>query len=162
MGVILCYICPECGYRFGGNFGVGMMFPLAYMETAEEMKNGEKGEEAKKFFAEHPDGAVNCKYVLMRCTECGQYDCREDLTMYVPKEGYTHNIPKGKCSVAMPFSGCDYVSDYELEECYTVFAEYPHKCEKCGGNMKILRDDDVKTCPDCGAELEEHECGCWD
>ena len=93
--------------------------------------------------------------VILRytCPECGQYDCREDLTMYVPKEGYTHNIP---------ISGRDYVSDYELEECYTVFAEYQHKCEKCGGDMKILHDGDVKTCPDCGTELEEHECGCWD
>ena len=163
MGEFREYCCPECReYSFGARFGVGMMFPHVHMETVSDMKSGKMGSEAQKFFAEHPDGAVNCEEVVMECEKCGKYDSRQALTMYVPKENYAHAKPEGIWSVAMPFGGADYVNSEELEECYTKYAEYPHKCEDCGGDMRIVADDEALICPNCGHELEEFAIGNWD
>ncbi|MBQ7220014.1 MAG: hypothetical protein IJS28_03440 [Synergistaceae bacterium] len=149
------YICPECGYSFTAMLGIGMRFPYVYRETVSAMKHGELGEEAQKFFAEHPDGAVSCELVMMKCAGCGEYDCRKALTMYVLKEGYAHEVPEGIWSTAMPHEGLDYVSPDEIKVSYTKYAEYPHKCEACGGDMQIVSDDAAKVCPNCGHELED-------
>ena len=162
MGDLRDYRCPECGYAFGAALGVGMMFPLVYMETVSKTKSGELGSEAQKFFAEHPDGAVNCESVLMKCVKCGKYDCREALTMYLPKEDYIHAKPEGMWQLRCRSKRADYVSSEKLEVCYTKYAEYPHKCEECGSDMRILAENEPLTCPNCGHELEESEAGCWD
>ena len=49
-----------------------------------------------------------------------------------------------------------------LEENYTEFAKYPHKCEKCGGDMRILDEDDDVLCPNCKVPLEVKEHIMWD
>ena len=133
--------CPECGYDFEAITGVGFSFPQVYAETVSKMKSGELGGEAQRFFTEHPDGAICCDYVVMRCENCGEYDSRESLAMYVPD---------GK-----------------------IYAEYPHKCRRCGGNLKaaeIFSEDEYGDetlirpvmCPHCGREMEEAASILWD
>ena len=162
MGEIARYQCEKCGYRFSASLGVGFDFPRVYAETVEKMKSGKLGEEAKRFFDEHPDGAINCEDVIMQCEKCGEYDSREALTMYVPKEGHVHKVPEGIWSVAAPFTGQDYVSEWELEEGFTEYADYPHKCETCGGNMRIIASDEPIVCPHCGEEMAKSLVGFWD
>ena len=85
MGSGIIFQCPECGYSFDLMTGVGFLFPMIYAETVEKMKRGELGEAAKRFFDEHPDGTINCKNVVLRCENCGEYDSRESLAMYLLK-----------------------------------------------------------------------------
>ena len=173
MGSGIFFQCPECGYGFDGITGVGFAFPMIYAETVGKMKRGELGDIAKHFFDEHPDGAINCENVVMRCENCGEYDSRESLAMYVLKEGFTHEIPGGIWSVSAPFEGSDYVDSDELEACYSLYAEYPHKCKKCGGDMRVAeifsedeyRNETVKhnpICPHCKTEMKEYMVFCWD
>lgn len=173
MGESKQFRCPQCGYDFEAVTGVGFAFPQEYAETVAEMKHGGLGEEAERFFEEHPDGAISCENVVMKCESCGEYDSRESRAMYVPKEGFVHRVPEGMWSVVAPFEGSDYVSPNELEACYDLYAEYPHTCENCGGKMKpaeIFSVDDLGNetlirpliCPHCGAEMEEAGTFFWD
>lgn len=172
MGEFVGYTCEKCGYSFTAEIGVGFAFPMVYAEMVAKMKSGELGDKAKRFFIEHPDGAIDCENVIMRCENCGEYDSRESLAMYIPKPKYIHQVPGGSWSVAMPFKGSDYVSWYELEECYMLYAEYPHKCEICGGDIRIVETAEDECglvnviepiiCPHCGIEMQESIEGNWD
>ncbi|MBO7388830.1 MAG: hypothetical protein J6T90_04640, partial [Methanomicrobium sp.] len=106
-------------------------------------KDGELGEDIQNFFKEHKDGAIDAEHVVLCCEDCGHLTTDVDLTMYIPKE-------------KKPEKSEHSIWSY-LEEYYTKFAEYPHKCEKCGGRMKILRENDDMDllCPECGTPLEE-------
>lgn len=57
--------CKSCGYETGVSFGVGFRFPAVYAETVKKMKEGYLGEFSKKFFEDHPDGAVNCENIAL-------------------------------------------------------------------------------------------------
>ena len=173
MGESTQFRCPECGYDFAAFTGVGFAFPRVYAETVSKMKRGRLGTTAKRFFEEHPDGAISCENIVMKCQKCGEYDSRESLAMYVPKEGFAHQVPEGIWAFAAPFEGSDYVSPDELEVCYDLYAEYPHRCRNCRGKMKpaeIFSVDEYGNetlirplvCPHCGAEMEEYLHSFWD
>ena len=55
MGEVVRYECEKCGYRFRLGLGVGGSF---FIETVIKVENGEFGEEAKRFFNEHSDEAI--------------------------------------------------------------------------------------------------------
>ena len=154
--------CPKCSYKFHAITGIGFMFPKAYEETVRKAKNGELGKEIQTFFREHEDGAVNAENVTLCCTECGDLTYGKDLTMYVPKGKKSDKKEKGNKSGSAPDKDIAYVSWMDLEENYTEFAKYPHKCEKCGGDMRILDEDDDVLCPNCKVPLEVKEHIMWD
>ena len=157
MGSGYGYKCPKCGFEFVAIFGVGFTFPMEYAEAVKQAKNGELGEEIQNFFKEHKDGAIDAEHVVLCCEDCGNFREGMDLTMYIPNEKKPEKPEHGRWSVAYPFEGADYVAWYDLEECYTKFAEYPHICEKCGGRMEILRENDDMNllCPKCRTPLEQ-------
>lgn len=105
MGESTQFRCPECGYDFAAFTGVGCAFPRVYAETVSKMKRGRLGATAKRFFEEHPDGAISCENVVMKCQKCGEYDSREYWAMYVPKEGFAYQVPGGIWAFAAPFEG---------------------------------------------------------
>ncbi|MBQ3759711.1 MAG: hypothetical protein II876_09670 [Synergistaceae bacterium] len=148
MGEVVRYECEKCGYRFRLGLGVGGSF---FIETVIKAKNGEFGEEAKRFFEEHSDEAIeaiNYEGIIMRCEKCGEYESHEALTMYVPKEDHvmSYSIP----SWDLWKKGC------------TKYADYPHKCEYCGGDMRIIASDEPVVCPHCGEEMAKSLVGFWD
>ena len=79
--------------RFSAMTGIGRLFPKIYEETVKKMRSGKYGDECKKFFKEHPDGAVNCEKELLICEECGVPKTEMNLSLYLPKEG-AKNIPE--------------------------------------------------------------------
>ena len=60
----------------------------------------------------------------------------------------------------------DYWDVYnKLDEEYKLFKEFPHRCGKCHGKVKVLRnvDWDHLKCPHCADQiLEVIEQGNWD
>ncbi|MBQ6002536.1 MAG: hypothetical protein IJL18_06755, partial [Synergistaceae bacterium] len=148
MGEVVGYKCEKCGYRFDAYLGMCFGFLRIYNETVAKMKNGKLGEEAKQFFDEHPDGAINCDRVIMHCEKCGEYDSHKALTMYVPKDGHvmSYSIPSWDLWAGR----------------YTRYADYPHKCEYCGGDMRIVAGDEPIVCPHCGEEMAKSLVGFWD
>lgn len=162
--------CNKCGYSFSANLGAGFLFPMVYKETVDAMKKGEYGEQGKKFFTEHPDGAIDCETVVARCKSCGEYGSVPNLTMYVPKKDYdpAKAAPKGRWSVAFPFEGADYVSWSDLETYYDVYEKYDHRCPECGGSAEIVEDFEKEldsgnlACTKCDGKLEVTDLIMWD
>lgn len=161
--------CAKCGYHVEVNFGVGFLFPHVYEKTVEKVKNGELGSAYKKFFEENPDAAINCENVMLQCEDCGEYGMAADLTAYLKKEDYQNNNQSSWC-VAFPFKGASYVTASDLEEGYTETMRYPHKCNKCHGKMRIIKESEFDVlmkqqkviCPKCKLPLELTEIMDWD
>jgi hypothetical protein len=96
------------------------------------------------------------------CEKCGDLGCATDLTMYVPNNRKPEKIEHGRWSDAFGFEGADYVSWTDLDEYFVEYAKYPHKCDKCGGTMRILKEDDEIVCPECKVPLETADIIMWD
>ncbi len=95
------------------------------------------GETYRDFFREHPNGAINAEFVIMKCNNCGEYDDPRDLSLYVPKEGV--DIPEIKKK--LPYAR-------DLVRYYKKVVQFQHVCKKCGERLTIFRtyennDDDA-------------------
>lgn len=66
MGLDLTCNCKKCGYSFGAQVGVGMLYPKVYSETVEKMKEGQFGLQGKEFFEAFPNGAISCENIVVR------------------------------------------------------------------------------------------------
>lgn len=165
--------CNKCDYGFMASLGVGLMFPEVYEDTVKAMKSGEYGDQPKSFFQAHPDGAIDCDNVVVRCRSCGKYATEPRLDMYVPKEGKGAGVAEAtgnsegaagntepeaselRWSSACSGEDCDYVDPYDLTENYKLFEHYQHKCESCGGDAEIVEGFESKLdkgelkCPKC-------------
>ena len=168
MGDSVGFICPKCGYAFGGDLGVGLLYPKLYRETVEKMKAGEYGEEARQFFIDCPEGAVDCESVLFQCDDCHQYFFDLKLSMYIPRDGITIPTEPVRWSVEFPFKGVPYASKYDLENDYELYAEYGHRCQNCGGKLSYVTNDirfllERKiACPICHTEMKLSNTMFWD
>ena len=129
MGTSICYRCDNCGYDMEEVQGYGFDYPSLCEETAQKMKNGDCGEEAKNLLNEYPETFVDCEYIPMQCTQCKKYDSRLSLTVHI----------LGRKDM-----------------------KYHHKCSHCGGDMKRLKDNEVRVCPVCGSKLTEYMNIIWD
>lgn len=157
--------CPVCGYEADVSLGYGFLYPMVYRETQEDAKNGKLGATLKKFYTQHPDGAVNPTLALAQCEKCGKYTSVPDYTMYLPKAGKQKKPPKGRWSVAMPFEGAEYVAPHEFEEAFDVCKLFPHRCGSCRGKVKLLPEEEIDhlKCPHCKNQvLTVQEICLWD
>lgn len=145
--------CRKCGYEFSANLGVGFMFPRDYQQTMEAGKEGKLGKEVRQFLEEHPDGALDCNIVVLQCSECGKLESAPDLSMYVP--GKDSPAPSsGNWSVAFPHEGTSCVAPWDLDR-YTLVGLYDHRCKKCKGKMKIIKEDEFERLIR-GADFDNH------
>lgn len=185
MGTGREFICTHCNYNVTAMWGNGFDYPIEYQETIQGMKVGLYGEAAKAFLDAHPDGAVNAEKTLARCEKCGNYDNVQDLTMFIPKEGYIHKVdPDQIWSTCAHFKGVNYVLPCDLERHYIEYRRYPHKCKCCGGAMQLIPfysykidphgrgEDEIRKqtqseiweikCPKCGGKMIAMELFDWD
>ncbi len=158
MGTVYPMICDKCGHNFRASFGVGFLFPSVYAEVTVSAKSGELGAELKKFFTEHPNGAIDVSNIFGVCKQCGEFDNVKNLSMYLPADDFSPAERQGRWSVAFPFERAEYVAPKDLKEHYKLFAKYPHKCKHCGGEMEIFNEDDFAVkdnfeCPRCHNKL---------
>ena len=152
MGNGLVMRCPKCGFEFSTSEGVGFLFPMVYKETIQKAKNGELGDELKGFFEKNPHGAINAESVTLCCDQCGALSIGKDLTMYIPKDSQDQDSAENR----------SYIFERELESDYREVMKYPHKCEKCGGDMHRVKWSEVLKCPDCKVTMEEVTRILWD
>lgn len=162
MGSIYDIYCEKCKYAIRINEGIGFLFPVVYQDTVDKMKKGELGEQAKAFFENHPDGAINGALTLAQCKECGEYFEAYDWSMYIPKS--ESQVPdgasdgEGQDEEANSAKTC--VMTYELEEEYDLYEKFNHKCPKCGSKAEVVDDYHKKLdkgllkCPCCGSSLK--------
>jgi len=170
MGTFYRIHCKKCGYEKHVGFGTGFLFPEVYEKTVSAAKKGELGEALKKFFAQNPDGVIDVSNVIAVCPKCKNIEEVKDLSMYLPKKDVSQrekNLNR-RWSVAMPFYEKSYVIPWELKEKYNLYEKYPHKCKKCGGDVKIFDEESIENfsgkckCPRCNNKIEMQFAGMWD
>ena len=150
MGAGYSKMCPKCGFEFESLEGIGFLFPLVYKETVEDAKRGKLGDKIKEFFQEHEDGAINAERVTLCCDKCGCLSMDKDLTMYIPTED------------GVPFEDLEYLTKNDLDMYYEEYAKYEHRCDECGGTMRILDKNEDMLCPECKIPMVEEQIICWD
>ena len=149
MGSGRCIACKKCGYRFDEISGIGFLYPNVVADAVKDGKAGKLGKEVEEFFQKYPDGTLNCESTGYVCTKCGALKSDNKYTMYAPKPDAV-DIPK----CCLPD---------ELHIWYRFYKRYPHKCDVCQGNMKILTDTMAPICPVCGIPMDEELSSiCWD
>ncbi len=81
------------------------------------MKAGKFGAQGKRFFKEHPDGAISCENIVVQCDDCGELMQVPELDLYVPKEGFSIDKIDRSYNWSTVFSGkgYDYISYSDLK-----------------------------------------------
>ena len=165
--------CKKCDYSFFASFGIGLSSPSTNDEETEKMRNGEHGEQGKRFFEENPDGAVTTNYVVTQCKSCGNLDCTYDYDLQIP----TPELIKAKQNLKEALERKDpvalkippnYIDDILGRTSYITKEKFQHKCKKCGENADIVEDFEEKLragdikCPVCGGKLSIGRYFMWD
>lgn len=109
-------------------------------------------------YNEYKDGAINAESIAICYDKCGNLKCDIDLTMYVTNDKIARRWWFG----AFGFEGSDYISRTDLDEYFVEYAKYPHKCDKCGETIRVLKEDDEIVCPECKLPLENTDIIMWD
>ena len=94
-----------------------------------------------------PDAVLDPTIVLTHCPRCHRLRSEMDLTAYVPKLCFYDRSkePKGIWSGAFPALDIDYVllSDFRVH--YTVLEKYGHSCEKCGTELELISEQELRN-----------------
>lgn len=141
MGSGTVYKCKKCGHEFNVLTGIGMLYPHVCNETKEKIRKGKYGKEWKTLLNENPDCIVNCERELLICEDCGTPKTEKNLSLYLPRKRAKTN---------------PYAFGEELEKKHTLLAAYPHRCKKCGGSCKAVRQEIFPSslkCPKCGEKM---------
>ncbi len=143
--------CNKCGYEFSAELGIGFLFPDVYKKTVKAMKKGKYGSEPMEFFKEYPYGAVNCEYVVLKCSSCKEFFKDLSLDMYISNKDFISSRVIDSESITER----NYVALFELEEKYILYKKFDHKCPKCKKSMENVDDFGDKVveekikCPKC-------------
>ena len=143
--------CNRCDYKFTASFGIGLDFPFVYKETRRAAKEGKFGEELQKFLTENLEGAIDVSKAISMCKKCGRLENIQIFGMYLPEEGFSLNKTIGNLLIPEPFTDYGYICARNAEVKYKLVAKYPHKCNRCGGEVKIFLEMPFKyfECPYC-------------
>ncbi len=173
MGLDFGCECQKCGYTFYASVGSGIAYPKVYKETVEKLKTGFYGAQGKEFFEAFPDGAISCERIVVQCNDCNSLMEVLDLSLYVPKDGFSKEKLDRTVPWSSGFSGKGYecITEFELRENYELFEKYDHRCAKCNGHTTVVpgftenmsnKINRKVRCPGCGTILEIELCGMWD
>ena len=159
--------CPNCGFNDTFYLGVGFSYPYVFAETMEAAKSGRYGKDLKRLLKKHPDAVLDPTVVLTHCPKCHLLRREMDLTAYVPKPGYDRSKePKRIWSTVRPAEDVDYVSPSDFSLHYTVLEKYDHRCEKCGTELELIREGELRQrqipCRKCGEILRVSTDIMWD
>ena len=108
--------------------GAGKLTPRICTATWEDMKTGKYGENWKRAVTMHPNGGLDCDYVIHVC-DCGHWEQNTKKTLW--EKGN-----KSHCKSRLPRNRC--------------VKRYYHLCPTCGKRMRIANlEKDCLKCPDC-------------
>lgn len=142
--------CRKCGADYIVFTGVGMMYPSDCAETMGKIRSGEYGDELKDLILSDPDLAVDCEMDLYVC-ECGHWQTEKNLDVYEPVDNEVRNRHVNKEQPVIAFKDM-------LKKDYRIVKHYMHVCEKCGKEMKLIKNADSYarryglSCPECGTK----------
>ena len=161
--------CNRCGYETTIDLGVGFLYAQLYIETIDRIRKGQLGETLQRFLQEHPDGAIDCEWIALKCENCGTLKDELSLDMYIPKPGCTQPQHRIRSTV-FPFEDASYVNESDLQKNYDLYEHYPHRCPGCGNRMQTLDLKEFERqlnkhrlhCPNCKAKIKKASILLWD
>ena len=156
MGQGYSFECKKCKNTYFAKTGMGMLYPLEYLQLIKEIEDGRYGEEWKQLLMSNPDATVYAGDFVYSCTSCGHWEQDQDITLYVPDD------PEALRQKRLgETERC--VMPQELKDEYHVLKRHYHKCEKCGKRMHKASRKEMRhlPCPKCGSE-NEGEALMWD
>ncbi len=152
MGEGISFTCKHCGKENCALWGIGMIFPLSYQETIQQVKNVECGAEYKELAESFPLFAVNSEKYVFTCDRCNTWRCDKDMSLYVP-----NNIEKYKRKKIDEMYWPYYETEDSLEQDYRLVKKVNHRCDKCKRPMRRMSHDEAMNrlstgwCGYCGA-----------
>ena len=135
--------CKKCGEEYSVFTGIGMLMPMEYRQTLDEIRQGVWGEEYKQTLADNPLMAVDVEEEVYICGTCGRWKNEKNMDLYAP------NHPEEK---TVAEKGCEpFVMRADLLENYRLVKRRVHYCE-CGKRMRRATDSEARNlpCPHCG------------
>ena len=159
MGSGIHFICNDCGRVYECSTGIGFAFPKQYKKLLDSVKKGKYGKEWKELVLNTRNIAIDAKTRLFICDKCSKWKTEEGLSLYVTKEGNQTEENR-----EFDYSNASYVTDFDLENYYTLLKEYDHICPKCKNIMRLGLEDeeDDLPCPKCGGKNYSIEYISWD
>lgn len=132
MGEGFSWICPNCGYAFSAEVGVGFRYPWVCHQLIQKARAGAYGAEWQDLVETYPGTFLDGDRVLLRCENCGSYDNEALLTAYIPKDAelQAKPIPEKQWIVAPEKEG------------YELYGVYEHRCKDCGGKMRVFLEQE--------------------
>lgn len=157
MGKGLSWICPNCGYEFSAELGVGFRYPWVCHQLIQKARAGAYGAEWQDLVETYPGTFLDGHLVLLRCENCGSFDNEALLTAYIPKDAELQAKPIPEKQWTVP-----------EKEGYELYGVYEHRCKDCGGKMRALSEQEIwenkgeKICPRCKTALKRNDVYRWD
>ena len=158
------FICEKCGYEYRATTGAGMLFPIVYEETVEDIKKGKYGKERQRIMLKEPYAAVAAEEELYICSNCGNWKVAQNLSIYRPKDAEQIAKTEFGIKTAEEWGYVPYVMDDDLESDYELVKTYVHKCGRCRQIMHIADETESGNlkCPKCGTMNEAETEIMWD
>ena len=165
MGTAISLHCNKCGREKVIHFGTGFLFQQTYSQTIKDMKQGAYGELGQRFFAEHPQGTVDCEQVALVCGNCNRLVNGVDMTMYIPKPSQTTDDGQDADEDIPNWKENTFVMPSEIKQHFIEYAKFNHECHKCHSLMTVMKqklfEDRLNKClvkcPECGEPMEQTE-----
>lgn len=154
MGYFIKCTNRRCRYSAELSEGFGFGFSDQYANALKAAKSGAVSEAHRRFFEEHPEGALNAEEHIYQCGKCGHLFSEPSYSLYLPKDGVSVSDADDPASV-LP---------WELPLHYKLAKRYVHHCPNCGGRAKRVKDpilEVAEKCPRCGSKLRA-ESIMWD
>lgn len=136
------FYCTKCKEEHFFYVGVGMLFPMVYKKTVENIKSGKYGKEWKSFFEKYPNGMINAYKEVYYCPKCHLAKSQLNLSFYKPLDP---NEPE--------VTDVSYQLDFSK---YSLVKEYTHICRQCDQNMRNAARNIwlmPVNCPKCGERM---------
>ena len=86
MGHGFSWICPNCGYEFSAELGVGFRYPWVCHQLIQKARASAYGAEWQDLVETYPGTFLDGHLMLLRCENCGSFDNEALLTAYIPKD----------------------------------------------------------------------------
>ena len=157
MGHGFSWICPNCGYAFSAEVGVGFRYPWVCHQLIQKARAGAYGAEWQDLVETYPGTFLDGEFVLLRCENCGSFDNEALLTAYIPKDAELQAKPLTEKQWIVP-----------EKEGYELYGTYEHRCKHCGGKMRAFSEQEIiekkvdEICPRCKTALKLKDFYCWD
>ena len=173
MGCGFTCFCTKCDYSIQVSLGAGMVEDSINIEETQKMREGQYGEQGRRFLELYPEGAITTNMVVARCKSCGNLMNVYDFNLQIPepkleqaKVNLRNAIERG-APRALKLSRDQVKRMLDMTD-YITKEEYIHICDKCGKTAYIVEDFEKKAqrkeieCPKCKEKLSTKRYYLWD